>query len=37
MVEELESIFGITITDAEAERTSLTIRSVSLLVANKMG
>ena len=32
---DLEEVFGIAITDAEAERTLCTIRAVSLLVAGK--
>jgi hypothetical protein len=37
LVRELESGFGIAITNAEAERTPCTIREVSLLVASKAG
>ncbi len=35
LVEELESGFGIVITQADTERTPCTIRAVSLLVASK--
>jgi hypothetical protein len=35
LVRDIESTFGVTITDADAEGTRCTIRSVTLLVAEK--